>query len=844
MKKLLLVDGNSLVFRAFYATMRQPMTSKSGQPTNAVFGFSNMLTKAIDLISPDYCLVAFDTGKKTFRHEQFEDYKGTRKPLDEALISQFPLVREFLDAMPLKRFELEGYEADDIIGTLSTRYPGVKKVILTSDRDMLQLISDEVTVLLMKKGITEMAEMETQALRDEYDLEPKQIIELKSLMGDTADNIPGVPGVGEKTALKLLGEFNTLDGVYENIESIKGKLKEKLINNKESAYLSRMLATIDTNVEFLLELSDCEINIDEELLSKFYRKYDMNTLSKRLSFDSVSTSLDTGSLSIDIMSDELVKDDVIVSPIITNKQGYNSEIEGYLVSDSHKVAYVGYDQAPNDTAFKRLIEGNYTKQAVHLKELYHHFKKQGIEYDSFVDDLGVLAYLVDSSLSSIEKIKDTHDLWFRDLEPMMAEAMFIKSSKQLFDNYKEQLVANNGTDLYEDIEFPLIEVLVEMEVAGIDVDKEVLNQFSVDTQAIVDRLSASIYEKSNKEFNINSPKQLAEVLFDDLGLKSGKKRSTAVDVLEKLIDKHPIIPEILEYRKYQKFLSTYADGLQKYIDEDGKIHTTFSQTVAQTGRLSSLDPNLQNISVRDEETKKVRKVFIAKEGYKLLSCDYSQIELRVLAHMANEPFMIESFNSKSDIHTQTAMKVFDLADESEVTSLHRRQAKAVNFGIVYGISDFGLAQQLDIPPKQANEFIANYLETFAGIEGYMQEVVNFTKQHGYAETLYHRRRQIPEINDKNFVVKERAKRAAMNSPIQGTAADLIKIAMIQVRDNLLKMKAESQLILQVHDELLLLVKEEELDKVTKMVVETMQSVAKLKVPLEVSCEIGNNWYEV
>ena len=842
MEKVLLIDGNSMMFRAYFATMRQRMTSRDGQPTNAIFGFSNMLMKAMDLIQPNYCLVAFDTDAKTFRHEQFTDYKAQRKPLDHNLISQFPVVREFLNHYPLYYKEIPGYEADDIIGTLSKQFEGKQKIILTSDRDMLQLIDDDVHVLLMKKGITEMQEVTLEILKDEYHLTPTQVIELKGLMGDASDNIPGVKGVGEKTAMNLLEKYESIDNIYQNIDQVKGKLKERLVEQKDLAYLSKDLATIFTEVPIEVDLKDATIDMDTQLLSRFYRKYDMNSLLRRIEINEPETEGE--SVPVVGFDQSFLVDDVVISPVIKSGNGFGVTIEGYLVGDTKHIAFIDKETSLTDSVFKSLIEGNYSKKAIDLKNLLHALKADGFEPDAFVDDLLILSYLVDSSISSIDKLKDKHDLWKADLDALGQQIAFMKDSYQLFEDYHKLLDEYDMVDLYEDIEFPLIEVLVDMERIGIKVDNEALLELAKSTQDKVDDLTDQIHVLAKKEFNVNSPKQLSEVLFDDLGLKMIKKRSTAVDVLEKLMDEHPIVPLILEYRKYQKFLSTYADGLQKYVTKEGRIHTTYSQTAAQTGRLSSLDPNLQNISVRNEETKVVRKVFVADEGFKLLSCDYSQIELRVLAHMADEEHMIEAFNDSLDIHTKTATEIFKLKEGDKVTPLMRRQAKAVNFGIVYGISDFGLSQQLDITPSEAHEFIQTYLKTFSGIQEYMDSIVTFCEQHGYVSTLYGRRRQMPEIHEKNFVIKDRARRAAMNSPIQGTAADLIKMAMIKVNDQLHKMKAKSKMILQVHDELVILVAKDEIEAVTKVVVDSMKQIANLKVALEVSYDIGDTWYEV
>lgn len=841
MEKILLVDGNSLVFRAYFATMSQRMSTKEGQPTNAVYGFANMMTKALEIINPNYCLVAWDTGDKTFRHELFTEYKGTRKDVDESLISQFPLVRSYLDHFVIKRLEISGYEADDIIGSLSQRFSDKKVVILTSDRDMLQLINEHVSVLLMKKGISEMEEVNLEVLKTSYGLDPNQVIELKSLMGDSADNIPGIKGVGEKTAMKLLNDYQTLDGIYQHVDELKGKLKEKIVEGQEIAYLSKTLATIITNVDIDIELEECVIEKDDMLLSKFFRQYDMNSLLKRLESQSENNQQ---TFSFEEFNKSFVKDDVIICPYVLEGLGYSAKVDGFIVSYDKQVSYIDSENALTNYHFKELINGNYMKKAIYSKELFHALKKMGFVPASFTDDLLICAYLVDSNITSIDKLLDSYQLWPESNDRKDILLHLCQNASKLFKSLHDFLEANELEELYDEMELPLIEILVDMEIVGIKIEKEELIKLSDETLAIVDDLTQQIYGYAGKEFNINSPKQLSVILFDELQLPSKRKKSTAVDVLEGLRNQHPIINLILDYRKYQKFYSTYTQGLQKYITDEGRIHTSFSQTTAQTGRLSSLEPNLQNISVRDEETKQIRKVFVADSGYQFLSVDYSQIELRVLAHMANEEHMIDAFNNHVDIHTMTAQMIYECGPDDEITSLMRRNAKAVNFGIIYGISDFGLSEQLSISPSQAHEFINNYLEAFDGISDYMTSIVDYCREHGYVKTIFNRRRYIPEINDKNFVVKQRAERAAMNAPIQGSAADLIKLAMVKISDQLKKKQVESKLVLQVHDELVLLVKDSEIEQVKTLVIDTMKHIVKLKVPLDVSSGIGNNWYEV
>ncbi len=848
MKTLLLIDGNSMVFRAFYATMRQAMTSKTGQPTNAVFGFSNMLFKAIELINPDYTLVAFDTGAKTYRHEMYKEYKGTRKALPEELISQFPLVREFLDAIPMAHFEKEGYEADDLIGSMVKKHPEVKKVILTSDRDLLQLINDKTTVLLMKKGITEMDEIDVKTLQEQFQLRPDQVSDLKGLMGDPSDNIPGVPGVGEKTAQKLLAEYDNLDNLYEHTDQLKGKLQERIIENKELAYFSKELATIHQDVEFDLAMEDLENTYDPQLLARFYRKYDMNSLLRRIEQAvDLFNAQDVDNASyyrLDLFGQDWLQDDVVLMADVQKGMGYHAEIAGYYLADSSgRVAYLFEDEAKTDFNFKQLIEGNYAKRFILGKETLHGLLKLGMDVDGFVDDLLVLAYLVDSNITTLDKFKDAYDLWNTSDKPHDQAIHLLKGSLPLFESLKTQAQQLELTSLYEEIELPLVEVLVEMEREGVTIDRSILVELADSTYEKIEELTQKIYQQVGHEFNINSPKQLSEVLFDELGLPANRKRSTAVDVLEALQDKHPIIEDVLYYRKLTKFHGTYASGLQRFVHTDEKIHSTFNQTTAATGRLSSLEPNLQNISIRDELAKEIRKAFIAPEGYQLLSVDYSQIELRVLAHLANEEHMIESFNEKHDIHNETAVQLFDI-EAHEVTSDMRRKAKAVNFGIIYGISDFGLAQQIHTSPKEAKAFIEKYLDTFSGVRTYMEDIVSFCEEHGYVKTLFNRRRYLPEINAKNYARKQAAARAAMNAPIQGSAADLMKIAMIKISDQLTKKRFKSKLILQIHDEVIIQVHDQEVEEVVDLVVQAMKNVASLKVDLEVDAQLGPNLYEV
>ncbi|NLC05234.1 MAG: DNA polymerase I [Erysipelothrix sp.] len=834
MNKLLLIDGNSMLFRAYYGTLsRGVMASSTGVVTNAVYGFSTMLNKAIEIIEPTHVLVAFDTKDKTFRHDMFDDYKGHRKEVDENLVSQFALVREFLDSYPMVRYELSGYEADDIIGTLAKHCVDCRVEILTSDRDMLQLIDDHVDILLMRKGLTDLNIMTREKLMEEMGVTPSQIVDIKALQGDVSDNIPGVPSIGEKTALKLIGQYGTLDSLYEHKDEVKGKMGEKLREFEDQARLSYALATIDCDVPLDINMDDLKYEIPNDTMNAFYRKYDMNSLITK----DVDVVIDAKEdMAFASLNDSWHK--VAVHPNIDKKD----ELQGVFITDGKRHDYLDLEAMKTNAAFHKLLlrDGLITSTS---KVLYRFALDHNLACSRKFEDVLLLAFICDASTTTMAKLKDKEQLWFYEYEGLEQGHAFARSLLGLHESLLRKATQDAVYDVYETIEKPLTWVLAQCEFVGINVDQSVLDGIAERTLAKIEHLTQVIYDLSGVEFNINSPKQLGEVLFDDLKLPTGKKRSTAVDVLEGLADKHPIIEEILTYRKYQKFFSTYAEGLQKYVDSDHRIHTIFSQTTAQTGRLSSTDPNLQNISIRDEDTRKVRQVFVADEGYTFFSADYSQIELRVLAHMANEPAMITAFNENHDIHSETAMRVFDVPRE-EVTSLHRRHAKAVNFGIIYGISDYGLANQLGISPKEAGLFIKNYLDSFSHIEAYMKDIVAECEKNQYVTTLFNRRRYLPEINDRNFARREAAKRAAMNAPIQGTAADLIKMAMVKVNDQLHKLKLKSKLILQVHDELLLLVSDDEKEIVSTMVIDVMTNIFPMKVKLEVSSSFGKTWYEV
>ena len=856
MKKLLLLDGNSMLFRAYYATLyTHRMTTSNGIPTNAVYGFVMMLNKAIDIIEPDEILVAWDAGKPTFRHKQFPAYKGTRKPLDEELIVQFPIVREYLDAAGIKRYEQEGYEADDIIGSMAKCCKDVQTTILTSDRDLLQLIDATTHVLLMKKGLSEMDLMDEQNLLDTYGITPSQVIEMKGLMGDTADNIPGVQGVGEKTALRLLNQYSTVENVYAHIDEVKGKLKEKLEKDKDNAFMSLELATIYTKMELPFELCDCEFSGIQEAVNGFYEKYEMRSLVNRTK----QTKNEKWPLK-EVDHFEMIQDEnVMIMPVCSQEPYLDQKLYGFMVPLDKTIYYISVENALEDANFKKLLE---KKKIItwDTKEMMHLLDRYGFKWNEFSDDLHIAGFLLNSTATDsdalIEALHISLPESFHDVSKKTKEepaysvtrekAICHSLTQQLFEKRSEirsSLKSQNVISLYEDIEMPLAHVLFSMEKEGISIQESFLDEYGALLNKKLDELAQQIYGHAGMIFNINSPKQLANVLFDELNLSGGgKKRSTSADVLEKLRGKHPIIEDILEYRKIAKVLSTYIDGLKKHIRSDEKIHTCFNQTMTQTGRLSSSDPNLQNISIRDELGKEIRKAFVAQEGYHLLSADYSQIELRMLAHMANEDHMIRAFNEGLDIHTKTATLIFGCTPE-EVDDQKRRIAKTVNFGIVYGQTEFGLSSQLHITRKEAGEFMQMYFDSYPKIHQYMNQLIDFCKENGYVETLFHRRREIPEINDKNFMTREFGKRAAMNAPIQGSAADLIKIAMLKMDKALKDANVQSKMLLQIHDELIFLVPDNELDLMQNLVKDTMENAMELKVPLKASISVGKSWYE-
>ena len=857
MKKLLLVDGNSLVFRAYHATMYgKMMTTSNGIPTNALYGFALMMQKAMEMIAPDAMLVAFDAGKKTFRHDLFAEYKGTRKPVDDELKIQFPIVREYLDAMNISRFEQEGIEADDIIGSMVKKYPDWQINVLSSDKDLLQLIDETTSVWLMKKGLSEIEEMDIAALYERYQLAPKQIIDLKGLMGDASDNIPGIPKVGEKTALKLLEQFGSVENLLANTHELKGKLKENVETYADQALLSKDLATIRTDFDLPIDINSLSFESDVRKQYEFYRKYEMDSFLKKLELPTEENKEFTFNM-VSSLS-EMSLDEPTALYYACDMRNVDT-IYGYALKNSKGCWYIRHEDVCNDEAWKSWLNGNVLKIVYDCKELLHINHNLQLPSVHSYFDMMLASFLNHSQTNHWELLLEKHNIaisyTLEDLFGKVNKPIFVEEDRlakyaceqanaiyTLYPVVIEQLKKLELENLYYDVELPLSGILYEMEVQGIRIDQVVLDDIAKQTYEKLQELSQIIYGLADEEFNINSPKKLGEILYDKLGLPSGKKRSTAVDVLEKLRNAHPIIEYLMEYRKYQKLYSTYAEGLKKYIHTDGKIHTKYNQCVTQTGRLSSSEPNLQNISVRSEEAKEVRKAFIPEEGCVLVSADYSQVELRILAHLANEQSLIDAFCSNLDIHTKTAMDVFGVSSD-EVNSDMRRKAKAVNFGIVYGISDFGLAEQLQISRKEAQGYIQSYFDSYPGIQKYMQDVVGFCEEHGFVTTMLNRKRDIPEIKDKNYMMREFGKRAAMNAPVQGTAADLIKVAMIHIANKMKELNMKSTMILQVHDELIFNVYKDELDVMRKLIEHEMEHAFELKVPLVAESVYGSTWYE-
>ena len=866
MEELILIDGNSLLFKAFYATSYTGnyMVNRNGIPTNGVYGFARMVDKILDN-NPKYVIVAFDYGKKTFRNELLDTYKAQRKETPEELIPQFSLAREYLTAHNITWYEVEGFEGDDIIGTLVDfgEKNNLKVSVYTGDKDAFQLISPQTTIYRTVKGVTELDIYNEQTLFDKYGLKPDQIRDFLGLMGDTADNIPGIKGVGEKTALKLLHQYETIEGLEEHQNELKGKMGEKIRTGMEDALMSKKVATILRDVPLDVDLKKAEYEgYDYDTLKSFYETYDMNSLIKSMTIEAAPKK----ELKLEIVDHmpEITKDSAVYVSIYDTNY-HRSIILGYGIYNDEQAYFISYENALKDESFLAYLKDETKKKyGYDIKSAVIGSRWNGVEINGYTFDLSLASYVLEPAIKEELKYVCTH---FDYDGVMYDEEVFGKGAKkhipddallaqhtvskakaiyELKDVVTKELKDKKQYELYEDIELPVTRILGEMEFAGTEIDLDVLKEMDEAFDETIEKLSNDIYRISGTTFNISSPKQLGQVLFEDLGLKGGKKTktgySTSQDVLEKIIDAHPVVPLVLEYRMLTKLSSTYLKGLQEQVFPDNKIHTIYKQTLTHTGRLSSVDPNLQNIPVRSEEGKLIRKAFVSHNGY-LVSFDYSQIELRILAHMAHVTNLIDAFNQGKDIHRHTAALVFGVKDE-EVTPQMRSQAKAVNFGIIYGMSEFRLSKDIGMSISEARDFINKYFETYPEVKTYMDEVVETCKKQGYVSTLLNRKRYIPTINDKNFMVRQQAQRYAMNTPIQGTGADILKLAMIEVDKALKEKNLKSQMILQVHDELIFDVFEDELEEVMSLVKEKMENCIKMDVPLIVEGNYAKNWCEL
>ena len=857
MKKIVLVDGNNLLFRSYYATAYTGniMRNKEGFPTNGVYGFVNMINKIISEEKPEYMMVAFDIGK-TFRHEKYERYKDGRRETPDDLKVQFPVAKKILTAMGIKYLECAGYEADDIIGTISMwceKDPEYEALIVSSDKDLLQLISDETVVKLLKTK--DYIWMDKKTFNDTYGFDPIHMIDLKALMGDSSDNIPGVKGIGEKGAIKLVSEYKTIDNIYENIDKIKGATQIKLIDGKEDAYYSKDLVTIYREVPLDITFDDLLYkgeNADE--LIDIYNDLGFYSLLRKINTSDIKKekSREDEFKIISDINDVKISEDTSIYLDTTIGNYHDAEILGIALYNSTLSCYIPYDIFKNNT---NILDTDYNLSTYDYKKLIVVFNKYGIKvpninFDTMIsayllnyetkDDICYLANKLNIYIPSYDKkeVVTTEEAARRAI----LKARFIYNTK---DKLYEDMKREDNIYLFESIEMPLAKVLAKMETTGIRVDKKVLEEMGTEIKIKLEILTRDIYNYAGEEFNINSPKQLGEILFDKLKLPGAKKNkngyATDIDVLKKLTE-YPIINKILEYRALAKLYSTYIDGIISTIREDGKIHTIYTQTLTRTGRLSSIEPNLQNIPMRSEYGRLIRKAFIPENNSVILSSDYSQIELRVFAHLSGVNDLINAFKEGVDIHTKTAMDIFKVPMEG-VTKNMRRQAKAVNFGILYGISSYGLAEDIGIPVKEAKEFINKYFETYPGVKDYMDKEIDEAKRNGYVKTIMNRKRVIEELKSSNYMVRSMGERMALNTPVQGSASDILKKAMVEISDIFEKENIKSKMLLQVHDELIFNVYNDEIDKVKDIVYNTMTKVFELKVPLDVDIELGNNWYE-
>ena len=876
-KTLMLIDGSSLIFRAFFALPK--LTNNDGVMTNGVYGFLTMYQNAFDKYNPDLVLVAFDRSSKTFRHEEFKDYKATRDKMPSELSYQFGILKDILDSMGVAYTDLDGFEADDIVGTYAQmgQEAGYDVVIITGDRDYLQLVDENITLYLTRKGISDMVEYNLSTIKEEFGLTPKQLIDVKGLEGDKSDNIPGVDGIGPKKAIGFVQKYGSIEGLYEHIDEVSGKkTKQTLIDSESIAYMSKKIGTIVKNAPVEIDLPDLELGEpDYPALKEKFSKYNFNKFLEK-----IEGHVDDADNHKDFKFIETDNFDELLESINENKEfTFKTFFDGenYIHSEIYKLAIKTADTdtyiiKPNDSFianFKDVFaDKDIVKTSFDIKEDVVLLDKLGINLELDYDDTMLMHYLIDPSRSSydVKTLSQTYsdfevisevDLIGKGKKTKKYEEVdqnelnsYIASVLYTIENSKQKLVTElkdlEMYDLYKNIEIKLSKVLANMEITGFVTDIKVLEKLKTEIDEVLEGLTTEIYEFAGSEFNINSPKQLGEVLFKDLGLPVIKKTktgfSTNASVLEKLRDEHQIIPKIEQYREMYKLRSTYIEGLENSIDDDGRIRSTFKQSIASTGRLSSTEPNLQNLPIRTEEGKKIRKAFKADQGKVLIDADYSQIELRILASLSDDQNMINAFINGVDIHAKTASEVFDRSID-EVTKQERYNAKAVNFGIIYGISDYGLSQNLNIPRPLAKDYIEGFFEGYPNVKNYMDNIIKEARELGYTDTLFNRRRYIPEITSRNFNVRSFGERVALNTPIQGTAADIIKIAMIRTDENLKKAGLDAKIILQIHDEIILESSLKDKDKAMEVLKDSMQSAAKLKVPLLVEIDTGESMYE-
>ena len=857
MKKVILVDGNNLLFRSYFATAYtgNTMRNSKGFPTNGLYGLVNMLNKIIREEKPEYMLVAFDKGK-TFRHEKYLDYKGGRNETPDDLKRQFSVAKKLVPLMGIKCFEIDNYEADDIIGTYSKMAlidPEFETTIVSSDKDLLQLINEETEVKLLKQK--DYIRMNEETFMDTYGIKPIRMIDLKGLMGDASDNIPGVKGIGEKTALKLLQEYDSLENVYDNIDNIKGATKQKLIDGKKSAFMSKDIATIYNEVPVTYSLEELKYDgPDVNGLREMYSDLEFYSFLKDFKEEEKKEEKLEYKI-IENIDDLKLKEKVSAYLEISETNYHNADIYGMSLYDGENAYYVPFEVLKEN---KNILDGKeiYTYD---LKKMIVSLNKYDIDIKNCTFDAMIAGYILNYNVKDdIAYLANTfnYDITlfdnFKKEKNMSTEALAdltVKKAKFIYDikdEFINKMKEEEQLELFSNIEMKLSYVLASMEIEGVRVDTKVLDEMGENINKKLDELTSEIYNYAGEEFNIQSPKQLGEILFEKLEIPYPKKKktsySTAREILDKIVDYHPIVEKIIEHRTLNKIYTTYIVGIKNCVKEDGKLHTIYTQTLTRTGRLSSIEPNLQNIPIRYKEGKEIRKAFIPEENSVFLSSDYSQIELRMFAHMSGEQNLIDAFKHHLDIHTKTAMDIYHVSKD-EVTKNMRRDAKAVNFGIIYGISSFGLAEDLGVDIKTAKKFLDNYLETFPGIKNYMDKVIKDAYETGYVKTIMNRKRKIDELYNTNHMIKVQGERMALNTPVQGSSADILKKAMIDIYNEFNRLNLKSKMILQVHDELIFNVKNDELEKVKEIVINFMENAYKLNVPLEVDVEIGKNWYD-